>query len=131
VLFRSLSTLYVLLLVPYLRGRRIPPSADRVLKALDGWLGEYRPETVLYLSGSKDSAYQVNMWLETMEQLDTRPLIILRERVILEKLPPTTVSVVFVPGGVHLMNMYVSTVRVALYAVNVGKNIPVLRVPTM
>ena len=50
------------------------------------WLREYRPETVLYFSGSKDSAYQVNMWLETMEQLDSRPLIILRERVILQKL---------------------------------------------
>jgi hypothetical protein len=126
-----LSTLYVLVLVPYLRGGRIPPSADRVLKALDGWLGEYRPETVLYFSGSKDSAYQVNMWLETMEQLDTRPLIILRERVILEKLAPTTVPVVCVPGGVHLMNMDLSTVRVALYAANVGKNIHLLRVPTM
>ncbi|MEU3945501.1 hypothetical protein [Streptomyces sp. NPDC029526] len=127
----ALSTLYVLVLVPYLRSDRIPPNADRVLEALDAWLGEYRPETVLYFSGSKDSAYQVNMWLETMEQLDTRPMIILRERVILEKLAPTTVPVVCVPGGVHLMNMDLSTVRVALYAANVGKNIHLLRVPTM
>ncbi|CAM5383439.1 hypothetical protein GCM10010266_06630 [Streptomyces griseomycini] len=126
-----LSTLYVLALVPYVRGRRTPPNAERVLDAVDDWLREYRPETVLYFSGSKDSAYQVNMWLETMEQLDSRPLIILRERVILEKLAPTTVPVVCVPGGVHLMNMDLSTVRVALYAANVGKNIHLLRVPTM
>ncbi|GAA0908283.1 hypothetical protein [Streptomyces thermoalcalitolerans] len=126
-----LSLFYVLALTPYVRGRRIPPKAEKVLAALDDWLREYRPETVLYFSGSKDSAYQVNMWLDTMERLDTRPLIILRERVILKKLAPTTVPVICVPGGVHLMNMDLSTVRVALYAANVGKNIHMLRVPTM
>ncbi|MGW3990317.1 hypothetical protein [Streptomyces sp. NPDC004830] len=126
-----LGTLYVLALAPYVWGRRIPPNAERVLAAVDDWLGEYKPETVLYFSGSKDSAYQVNMWLDTMEKLDSRPLIILRERVILANLAPTTVPVVCVPGGVHLMNLDLSTVRVALYAANVGKNIHLLRVPTM
>ncbi|MCX5557662.1 hypothetical protein [Streptomyces sp. NBC_00038] len=122
---------YVAALVPYVRGKSTPPNADAVLAATDSWLREHRPETALYFSGSKDSAYQVNMWLETMEQLDTRPLIILRERAILELMAPTTVPVICVPGGVHLMNMDLSTVRVALYAANVGKNIHLLRVPTM
>jgi hypothetical protein len=122
---------YVAALVPFVRGRKTPPNAEKVLAAVDGWLREYRPETVLYFSGSKDSAYQVNMWLETMEQLDTRPLVILRERAILERMAPTTVPVICVPGGVHLMNMDLSTVRVALYAANVGKNIHMLRVPTI
>ncbi|MEV5429157.1 hypothetical protein [Streptomyces sp. NPDC052701] len=126
-----LSTGYVLALLPYVRGGKTPPKAETVLAAVDDWLREYQPETVLYFSGSRDSAYQVNMWLETMEQLDSRPLIILRERVILNNLAPTTVPVVCVPGGVHLMNMDLSTVRVALYAANVGKNIHLLRVPTM
>ncbi|WP_318203573.1 hypothetical protein [Streptomyces sp. SCL15-4] len=127
----GLGCLYVLTLVPYVRGRRVPPRADTVLAAVDDWLAGYKPETVLYFSGSKDSAYQVNMWLETMERLETRPLIILRERVILNNLAPTTVPVICVPGGVHLMNLDLSTVRVALYAANVGKNIHLLRVPTM
>ncbi|WP_346345556.1 hypothetical protein [Streptomyces sp. SID5643] len=127
----ALATLYVLALVPFVRGRKIPPNAERVLAAVDDWLGEYKPETVLYFSGSKDSAYQVNMWLDTMEKLDSKPLIILRERAILNNLAPTTVPVICVPGGVHLMNMDLSTVRVALYAANVGKNIHMLRVPTI
>ncbi|MFF8727391.1 hypothetical protein ACF073_12990 [Streptomyces sp. NPDC015171] len=127
----GLGCLYVLFLMPYVRGRKIPPRADAVLAAVDDWLAGYKPETVLYFSGSRDSAYQVNMWLETMEQLDTRPLIILRERAILNNLAPTTVPVICVPGGVHLMNLDLSTVRVALYAANVGKNIHLLRVPTM
>lgn len=127
----GLGCLYVLVLMPYVRGRKTPPDADTVLAAVDDWLADYRPGTVLYFSGSKDSAYQVNMWLETMEQLESRPLILLRERVILQSLAPTTVPVICVPGGVHLMNMDLSTVRVALYAANVGKNIHLLRVPTM
>ncbi|MET9170103.1 hypothetical protein ABZX64_03335 [Streptomyces misionensis] len=127
----GLGVLYVLVLTPYVRGRKVPPKAEVVLAAVDDWLAGYKPETVLYFSGSKDSAYQVNMWLETMEQLESRPLILLRERVILNNLAPTTVPVICVPGGVHLMNMDLSTVRVALYAANVGKNIHLLRVPTM
>ncbi|AMW10452.1 hypothetical protein A4E84_13570 [Streptomyces qaidamensis] len=127
----ALATLYVLALVPFVRGRKIPPNAEKVLAAVDDWLGEYKPETVLYFSGSKDSAYQVNMWLDTMEKLESKPLIILRERAILNSLAPTTVPVICVPGGVHLMNMDLSTVRVALYAANVGKNIHMLRVPTI
>ncbi|RPF33456.1 CDP-glycerol glycerophosphotransferase family protein [Streptomyces sp. TLI_185] len=126
-----LGCLYVLALMPYVRGNKIPPTAEKVLAAVDDWLREYKPETVLYFSGSKDSAYQVNMWLETMEQLDSKPLVILRERVILANLAPTTAPVICVPGGVHLMNMDLSNVRVALYAANVGKNIHLLRVPTM
>ncbi|MEU7408532.1 hypothetical protein AB0B40_04235 [Streptomyces sp. NPDC042638] len=127
----GLGCLYVLVLMPYVRGRKVPPRAGAVLAAVDDWLTGYKPETVLYFSGSKDSAYQVNMWLETMERLDTRPLVILRERVVLRGLAPTTVPVLCVPGGVHLMNLDLSSVRVALYAANVGKNIHLLRVPTM
>ncbi|MEU0964985.1 hypothetical protein ABZ357_05890 [Streptomyces sp. NPDC005917] len=127
----ALGCLYVLVLMPYVRGRKTPPDPDTVLAAVDDWIGRYKPETLLYFSGSKDSAYQVNMWLETMEQLESRPLILLRERVILQNLAPTTVPVICVPGGVHLMNLDLSTVRVALYAANVGKNIHLLRVPTM
>ncbi|MEU9306166.1 hypothetical protein [Streptomyces sp. NPDC048256] len=127
----GLGTLYVLVLVPYLRAKRLPPKADKVLGTVSAWLREYRPQTVLYFSGSDDSAYQVNMWLETMEQMESRPLVILRERTVLEKMAPTSVPVVCVPGGVHLMNMDLSMVRVALYCANVGKNIHLLRVPTM
>ncbi|WP_329409804.1 hypothetical protein OG802_11845 [Streptomyces sp. NBC_00704] len=127
----GLGGLYVLALVPYLRARRLPPKAPKVLATVSAWLREYRPETVLYFSGSDDSAYQVNMWLETMEQMEARPLVILRERAILENMAPTSVPVVCVPGGVHLMNLDLSMVRVALYCANVGKNIHLLRVPTM
>ena len=50
--------------MPYLRRKRLARPAATVLEAVDTWLREYRPTVVLYFSGSKESAYQVNMWLD-------------------------------------------------------------------
>ncbi|MCM2388466.1 hypothetical protein [Streptomyces albipurpureus] len=126
----ALGSLYTAALVPYLRRRRVPGAAA-VLKAISAWLLEYRPTTVLYFSGSTESAYQINMWLETMEHVHGRPLIIMRERELVAKVNTTAVPVICVPAATHLMNLDLSTVRVALYPANVGKNIHLLRVPTM
>ncbi|MCZ7460296.1 hypothetical protein [Streptomyces sp. WMMC940] len=127
----ALGLLYTAALVPYLRRRRRVPSGPAVLKAVQKWLGEYQPTVALYFSGSEDSAYQVNMWLETMEQLDGRPIVIMRERSLVAKLNETAVPVLCIPGGQHLMAMRFDSVRVTLYPANVGKNIHMLRVPTM
>lgn len=126
-----LAAVYNALLVPYLRRARRVPSAPAVLKALDTWLREYQPTVVLYFSGSNESAYQGNMWLDTMAAVEGRPLIVMRERNLVAQLADTAVPVLCIPAGTHLMNLDLSTVRVCLYPANVGKNIHMLRVPTM
>lgn len=127
-----LGMLYTLVLAPYLTRRRLPAGTDEALAFMDSWLRSYQPTTVLYFSGSNDSAYQVNMWLDTMAQMEgERPLVVLRERAILLQLADTSVPVLCVPGAVHLMNLDLSMVRVALYPANVGKNIHLLRVPSI
>ncbi len=118
-------------LVPWLRPDRLPPRPEAVLAEIDAWLGDHRPQTVLYFSGSKDSAHQVNMWLETMARQHSRPLVLLRERSVLDRLAYTTIPVICVPGEVHLTQMDLSSIRVALYPANAGRNIHLLRVPTM
>ncbi|MDT0342741.1 hypothetical protein [Streptomyces litchfieldiae] len=127
----ALVLVYTVVLLPFLRAKRLPPAKEQTLEWFDGWLRSYRPTVALYFSGSKDAAYQVNMWLDTMARLDARPLVILRERAILTRLDITTVPVVCVPSAVDLMNMDLSTLRVGLYPANVGKNLHLLRVPTM
>ncbi|MDT0447121.1 hypothetical protein [Streptomyces johnsoniae] len=127
----GLVLLYLVALLPFLRAKRLPPPKEQTLEWFDGWLRTHRPTVALYFSGSKDSAYQVNMWLDTMAGLDARPLVILRERSILTRLATTTVPVVCVPSAVDLMNMDLSMLRVGLYPANVGKNLHLLRVPTM
>ncbi|WP_374224540.1 hypothetical protein [Streptomyces sp. CBG30] len=49
--------------------------------------------SVLYFSGSNESAYQGNMWLETMARIEGRPLIIMRERGLVPQLAETSVPV--------------------------------------
>ncbi|MFD4234129.1 hypothetical protein [Streptomyces sp. NPDC058542] len=126
-----LALLYLALLFPYMRRGRLAPPATAVLKAVDSWLRDYQPTVVLYFSGSNESAYQGNMWLETMARVEGRPLIIMRERGLVPQLAETSVPVICIPAGTHLMNLDLSTVRVCLYPANVGKNIHILRVPTM
>lgn len=126
-----LALVYLGVLVPYVRRGRLAPPAPAVLKAVDSWLREYQPTVVLYFSGSNESAYQGNMWLETMARVEGRPLIVMRERGLVPQLADTSVPVICVPAGTHLMNLDLSTVRVCLYPANVGKNIHILRVPTM
>ncbi|MFI6287222.1 hypothetical protein ACIBCM_21155 [Streptomyces sp. NPDC051018] len=127
----GLALLCLAVLCLRLRPNRLVPGTSQVLTCVDAWLRAYRPTVVLYFSGSRNSAYQVRMWVETMERLDARPLIILRERSIVPRLDETSVPVLCVPGAEDLMNLDLSTVRVALYPANVGKNIHLLRVPTM
>ncbi|MEV7419253.1 hypothetical protein AB0O40_28885, partial [Streptomyces sp. NPDC089919] len=79
---------------------------------------------------SRDSAYQLDMWLEPLAALpDARPLVLLRERHLLARLKPTALPVLCVPAAVDLMGLDLSPVRVALYPANVGKNIHLLREP--
>jgi hypothetical protein len=109
------------------------PSPGKAMSWLNKWLSQdYRPTVALSFSGTKDATYQVNMWLETLERMEgERPLVILREMHSMPDLARTTVPVLVVPSAVDLMNMDLSSVRVALYPAHVGKNLHLLRVPTM
>jgi hypothetical protein len=69
------------------------------------------------------------MWLSTLDRLDRRSLIIMRERALVPLLGQTSTPVVCLPSGVDMMSFELPTVRVALFVSNVGKNIHLLRVP--
>jgi hypothetical protein len=111
--------------------RRRPELRERYLELVGDQVRALEPEVILYFSGSKDSAYQLNMWLPVLAQMERRPLVMLRERVHLSTLGPTTVPVVCLPNPVDVMNLALPTARVALYVANVGKNIHLLREPRL
>ncbi|WP_116247384.1 CDP-glycerol glycerophosphotransferase family protein [Nocardiopsis sp. FIRDI 009] len=112
------------------RARRASGAA-RGMRGVQSWLNSYRPEVVLYFSGSADSAYQVNMWLGTVEKLPQRCVVVLRERPVADRLGPTTLPVLCVPKATDLMALDFADARVALYSANTGKNIHMLRNPGM
>jgi hypothetical protein len=109
---------------------RLPGNEDRLLAVQQAVL-EWQPEVFLHFSGGIRAVYQVNMWLQTMERLDRRVLVLLRERRYLDALADTSVPVLCLPFTSDLMNLRLPDAGVALYVANVGKNIHLLRVPTL
>nr|WP_051113554.1 hypothetical protein [Streptomyces davaonensis] len=118
------------LLLRLLPGRR-PAGEREALEWLDRWLAEYRPTVGLYFSGGTSSAYQANMWLEPLAQVEGRPLIVLRERFMVQKLAATDVPVLCLPKVSTLMRLEQSTLRVLIHPSNSGKTSQVLRIPTL
>jgi hypothetical protein len=119
----------VALMVHHARQARALGDRNRLLRLVNDEITAYRPEVTIYFSGTPDSAYQINMWLSTLERLDRRPLIIMRERALVPLVGRTSVPIVCLPSGVDMMNFELPTVRAALFVSNVGKNIHLLRVP--
>ncbi|MDT0388313.1 hypothetical protein [Streptomyces dubilierae] len=127
----GLTVAAVLALLGQLRRARRMPSDDEVLAEVNRQLAAYRPEVALYFSFasvSRDFMYQVNMWIETLERLDRRPLIILRERASFRHLSRTSIPVLCVPKADDVAQLELPELRVVLYPGNAGKNVHMLRV---
>nr|WP_053669082.1 hypothetical protein [Streptomyces sp. NRRL B-1140] len=118
------------LLLRLLPGRR-PADEQEVLEWFDAWLAAYRPTVGLYFSGGAASAYQANMWLEPLAGIDGRPVIILRERFMVQKIAATDIPIVCLPKVSTLMRLEHSTLQVLIHPSNSGKTSQVLRIPTI
>lgn len=118
------------LLLRLLPGRR-PAGEREVLDWFEAWLAEYRPTVGLYFSGGASSAYQADMWLEPLARLEGRPVIVLRERFMVQRIAATDLPVVCLPKVSTLMLLEHSTLRVLLHPSNSGKTSQVLRIPTI
>ncbi|MGN7142581.1 hypothetical protein, partial [Streptomyces pseudogriseolus] len=113
-----------------LPGRR-PAGEQEALAWFDAWLAEYRPTVGLYFSGGPSSVYQAGMWLEPLARLDGRPLIVLRERFMVSRIPATDIPIVCLPKVPTLMRLEHSTLQVLIHPSNSGKTSQVLRIPTI
>lgn len=105
--------------------RRI--SREKLIESVSDELRTLAPDTLVYFSGETSALYQLEMWLPVLEKLEPPVLIVLRERVNLAALCPTSLPVVCVPNASDLMDLKLPTVRVAMYVAHVGKNLHMLR----
>jgi hypothetical protein len=110
-----------------LSSSRLAP--ENVVAAVQQQLDAFDPEVLLYFGDGASAVYQVNMWLEAMERLPQRCVILLRSRAALAALGATRIPVLCVPAAETLMALDLTAIRVALYVSNVGNNIHMLRVP--
>lgn len=99
------------------------------LRTVQGYLDRHQPEVLVYFGGKRESAYQLTMWLTTLERLPQRTMVVLRDPKVLATLPPTSLPVLCVPGSVDLMSLDLGSAHVALFAANVGNSLHVLRLP--
>ncbi|MFF7654612.1 hypothetical protein ACFZCY_33075 [Streptomyces sp. NPDC007983] len=118
-------------LATWLLPRKRAASEAKALEWLDTWLAEYQPTVGMYFSGGTSSAYQANMWLSTLAALDGNPIIVLRERFMVQKIEATDVPIVCLPKVAHLMRLEHSTLKVLLHPANSGKTSQVLRIPSI
>ncbi|WP_326599075.1 hypothetical protein [Streptomyces sp. NBC_01803] len=113
-----------------LPGKR-PPDDERTLAWFERWLAAYRPDVGLYFSGGSGTAYQANMWLSTLAALDAHPLVVLRERGMVQQIAATDVPIVCLPKVAHLMLLEHSSLKMLLHPANAPKTSQVLRIPTI
>ncbi|MEU6326849.1 hypothetical protein ABZ851_06120 [Streptomyces sp. NPDC047049] len=127
----TLSAGGTLYLGTWLLPKKRVASEKQALAWLDDWLAEYRPTVGMYFSGGSSSAYQANMWLSTLASLDGNPIIVLRERFMVQKIEATDVPIVCIPKVANLMRLEHSTLKVLLHPANSGKTSQILRIPSI
>lgn len=101
------------------------------LRQVQEFIDEYRPEVVVHLSGPETAGYQINTWLESLEFLDRRVFIVLRDAPLFGKLASTSIPTLELRDAGELLMLNFSSVRVALYPSNTGNNIHLLRLPNI
>ncbi|MFC7305565.1 hypothetical protein ACFQVC_15200 [Streptomyces monticola] len=103
----------------------------KVIEWLGKWLDDYQPTVAMYFSGGTTSAYQANMWLSTLAKVDGKPLIVLRERFMVQKIDATDVPILCVPKVANMFALENSTLKMMLHPANAAKTSQVLRIPTL
>ena len=101
----------------------------QVLAAARRHLVQQPPTVLLYAGAGPESVHEIVTWLPTLEQLPQSAMLVLRNRALLDALPPTTVPALCVPGATDLLSLPLEQAQVSLFVANVGNNIHMLRVP--
>ncbi|WP_141578943.1 CDP-glycerol glycerophosphotransferase family protein [Actinomadura sp. WMMA1423] len=112
---------------PRLRRMRALLNTDRMTRDVQRRVKRYKPEVVLYFTGPVTTVYQANMWLETLERLERKAMVLVRSPEVVGALAPTRLPVVCITRAEEMMNFDLGTVKVALYPGNTGKNLHLLR----
>ncbi|MEU6989523.1 hypothetical protein ABZ953_02530 [Streptomyces sp. NPDC046465] len=120
-----------LYLATWLFPKKRAKNDQKVMEWLDAWLAAYKPTVAMYFSGGSTSAYQANMWLSTLSELDGKPLIVLRERFMVQKIDATDVPIICFPKVATMFSLETSTLKMMLHPANAAKTSQVLRIPTV
>lgn len=117
----------VVCVAPRLLTRLRSTRGRRRLRVVHEAVLRYEPLVVLYSSGEPNDAYWITTWLDTLEHLGRRSVVIVRDPKVLDLLPPSSVPFVCLPGRFDVAAFVLPTARVALYVAHGAENIRLLR----
>lgn len=112
------------------RVRRLGSEASqaKISKEVTDGLDAIAPEAIVYMSADAgQSQYILNQWVPTIEKIDQKAFIMVREASHLKPIRPTTLPVVYAPNTRHCEELTRPSVRLAFYLANAGKNVHLLR----
>lgn len=105
-------------------------TSDRVARyreALSRELATLDTEVVVYFTGDEEATYQLDQWLPVFDQLEPRPLLVLREAVHLRQMRPSRLPVLLARRHADVEQVLDADPAVALYVGNAGRNIHLWR----
>jgi hypothetical protein len=114
--------------IDYFRARRDTPL-ETVVDLLGAALAEYAPRVALYYSRPEPIGYIANVWVQTLEQLPQRTVVICREAYNAELVETDRLPVIEVRRAGDLERVIPPSLGLALYPSNVAKNNHLLRLP--
>ena len=130
-----LAALVVLLVVvgvaPRLLAHLRMTRGRRRLRVVHEAVLRYEPVVILYSTSEPNDTYWITTWLDTLEHLGRRSVVIVRNPDVLDLLPPSSVPFVCLPGTGDVGRFVLPTTRVALYVAHGAENNRLLRRRTL
>jgi hypothetical protein len=109
-------------------GGRIAQYEQRLLDELRA----YDPEVIVYMSAAAgQSGYMLNQWLPALDAMTRRGVIVVREESNVAPLGATTLPIVLAQSTRDVERTVLPGVKVAIYVANSGRNVQLLREPTI
>lgn len=129
VVAAGICALFVTLaLVDALRARR-DTTHEETVELLADALRSLAPEALFYYSRPEAIGYIANVWMPTLEQIDRKVVVLVREAWNEPLVATGTLPVVMVSRAGDIERVVPPSVRIALYPSNVATNNHLLRLP--
>lgn len=104
-------------------------SNDHMIAAVAERLADFEPTVLLYYSRPEKAGYIANVWIPTLEEIDHRVMVLVRESHNLGQIKTDEIPVVQVSRTGDIERVLPESVQIALYPSNVATNNHLLRLP--
>jgi len=122
------TILLPLLILIYFFNKKYSFIKNESIDMIYNSLSKYNLDFIIYFSGNKESTFQVNSWLPVFENIDSKFILIIRERHHFNKLENINMPILYLNNTINLEKISkLSSIKGALYTTNVGKNIHLIR----